>query len=265
MYVLRWLVSPSPRRFWDPHGANTDWQLTATRLLAMRLLATGRALRASSGRWSVAITRPMNRASRLHAIRETIPAATRNWSSTAALRVADQKPSTGSPSSQSNLKIEAKTTQPINGPTHPTQFFHISADDSTLTKTTLSPLPASSLRASFPLQSSVITPRKIPLLRPDKISTSWAFRRTIPGRSRTDTYYVNDKTVLRTHTSAHQQAYFQQINRNEKIRPEEVGYTVIADVYRRDAIDRSHYPVSTRWKCDALEAAGQQPDLRPPQ
>ncbi|KAL4952912.1 putative phenylalanyl-tRNA synthetase alpha subunit [Aspergillus filifer] len=64
-----------------------------------------------------------------------------------------------------------------------------------------------------------------------------------PGRSRTDTYYLNDKTVLRTHTSAHQQAYFQQINRNEKTKPEEVGYTVVADVYRRDAIDRSHYPV----------------------
>ncbi|KAL4933429.1 putative mitochondrial dicarboxylate carrier [Aspergillus undulatus] len=64
-----------------------------------------------------------------------------------------------------------------------------------------------------------------------------------PGRSRTDTYYLNDKTVLRTHTSAHQQAYFQQINRNEETRPEEVGYTVVADVYRRDAIDRSHYPV----------------------
>jgi phenylalanyl-tRNA synthetase alpha chain len=64
-----------------------------------------------------------------------------------------------------------------------------------------------------------------------------------PGRSRTDTYYINDKTVLRTHTSAHQQAYFQQINRNATTRPEEVGYTVVADVYRRDAIDRSHYPV----------------------
>ncbi|KAL4978492.1 putative phenylalanyl-tRNA synthetase alpha subunit [Aspergillus desertorum] len=64
-----------------------------------------------------------------------------------------------------------------------------------------------------------------------------------PGRSRTDTYYLNKETVLRTHTSAHQQAYFQQINRNEATRPEEVGYTVVADVYRRDAIDRSHYPV----------------------
>ncbi|PGH05202.1 phenylalanine-tRNA ligase [Blastomyces parvus] len=64
-----------------------------------------------------------------------------------------------------------------------------------------------------------------------------------PGRSRTDTYYVNESTVLRTHTSAHQHSYFQRLGLNEKIRPEEKGYTVIADVYRRDAIDRSHYPV----------------------
>ncbi|KAK2790313.1 hypothetical protein FQN53_000079 [Emmonsiellopsis sp. PD_33] len=64
-----------------------------------------------------------------------------------------------------------------------------------------------------------------------------------PGRSRTDTYYVNKETVLRTHTSAHQHYYFQRMNQNEKTRPEEEGYTVVADVYRRDAIDRSHYPV----------------------
>lgn len=80
-----------------------------------------------------------------------------------------------------------------------------------------------------------------------------------PGRSRTDTYYVNEKTVLRTHTSAHQQEYFQRMNKNEKTRPEETGYTVIADVYRRDAIDRSHYPVfhqmegARLWKRPATE------------
>ncbi|KAK2813498.1 hypothetical protein FQN49_008296, partial [Arthroderma sp. PD_2] len=64
-----------------------------------------------------------------------------------------------------------------------------------------------------------------------------------PGRSRTDTYYLNKGTVLRTHTSAHQRAYFQQMNRNGTTKPEEKGYTIVADVYRRDAIDRSHYPV----------------------
>src|SRR5690606_8645557 len=64
-----------------------------------------------------------------------------------------------------------------------------------------------------------------------------------PGRNRTDTYYVNKSTVLRTHTSAHQHSYFQRMNLNEQTKPGEEGYTVIADVYRRDEVDRSHYPV----------------------
>ncbi|KAI4632454.1 uncharacterized protein J4E87_001927 [Alternaria ethzedia] len=55
------------------------------------------------------------------------------------------------------------------------------------------------------------------------------------GRSRTDTYYINKETVLRTHTSAHQADTFRN-NESE-------GYLISADVYRRDAIDRSHYPV----------------------
>ena len=56
-----------------------------------------------------------------------------------------------------------------------------------------------------------------------------------PGRSRTDTYYINKDTVLRTHTSAHQADIFRQ-NASD-------GYTISADVYRRDAIDRSHNPI----------------------
>jgi phenylalanyl-tRNA synthetase alpha chain len=55
------------------------------------------------------------------------------------------------------------------------------------------------------------------------------------GRNRSDTYYINKGTVLRTHTSAHQADTFRN-NASE-------GYLVSADVYRRDAIDRSHYPV----------------------
>lgn len=56
-----------------------------------------------------------------------------------------------------------------------------------------------------------------------------------PGRSRTDTYYINSSTVLRTHTSAHQADVF-RANESD-------GYLISADVYRRDAIDRSHYPI----------------------
>ncbi|KAJ4297867.1 phenylalanyl-tRNA synthetase alpha subunit, mitochondrial [Kalmusia sp. IMI 367209] len=55
------------------------------------------------------------------------------------------------------------------------------------------------------------------------------------GRSKTDTYYLNKDTVLRTHTSAHQADTFRK--------DEADGYLISADVYRRDAIDRSHYPV----------------------
>ncbi|KAK7747037.1 phenylalanyl-tRNA synthetase alpha subunit, mitochondrial [Diatrype stigma] len=56
-----------------------------------------------------------------------------------------------------------------------------------------------------------------------------------PGRSRSDTYYINASTLLRTHTSAHQADHF-RANRSD-------GYLLSADVYRRDEVDRSHYPI----------------------
>ncbi|KAK0705376.1 hypothetical protein B0H67DRAFT_604248 [Lasiosphaeris hirsuta] len=56
-----------------------------------------------------------------------------------------------------------------------------------------------------------------------------------PGRARSDTYYINKDTLLRTHTSAHEAQLF-----GARTSP---GYLISADVYRRDEIDRSHYPV----------------------
>lgn len=54
------------------------------------------------------------------------------------------------------------------------------------------------------------------------------------SRSMSDTYYLNQGTVLRCHTSAHQvELLAQGVNR----------FLVSGDVYRRDEIDRSHYPV----------------------
>ena len=64
---------------------------------------------------------------------------------------------------------------------------------------------------------------------------SLGFAADHPGRSKTDTYYVNKDTVLRTHTSAHEVDLFRANTSN--------GYTISADVYRRDAVDRSHYPI----------------------
>lgn len=55
-----------------------------------------------------------------------------------------------------------------------------------------------------------------------------------PGRNPTDTYYANRNTCLRTHTSAHEVDTFSQ----GKDR-----WVLTADVYRRDEIDSSHYPI----------------------
>lgn len=56
-----------------------------------------------------------------------------------------------------------------------------------------------------------------------------------PGRARSDTYYINASTLLRTHTSAHEAQLFRA--------SESEGYLITADVYRRDEVDRTHYPV----------------------
>jgi phenylalanyl-tRNA synthetase alpha chain len=54
------------------------------------------------------------------------------------------------------------------------------------------------------------------------------------SRNPSDTYYLNSRTVLRTHTSAHQ---------IELLKSGVDRFLVSGDVYRRDEIDRSHYPV----------------------
>ncbi|KAJ2345171.1 phenylalanyl-tRNA synthetase alpha subunit, mitochondrial [Coemansia sp. RSA 2618] len=73
-----------------------------------------------------------------------------------------------------------------------------------------------------------------------------------PGRSRTDTYYINQDTLLRTHTSAHQQQLMEAAHKNDAAllaqaknghtAPGNERFLVAADVYRRDEIDASHYP-----------------------
>lgn len=54
------------------------------------------------------------------------------------------------------------------------------------------------------------------------------------SRQPSDTYYVDGKRVLRCHTSAHQTALLRQ---------GEDPFLVCGDVYRRDEVDSTHYPV----------------------
>lgn len=55
-----------------------------------------------------------------------------------------------------------------------------------------------------------------------------------PSRKKSDCYYINKSLLLRAHTSAHQA---------ELIRSGLNNFLVAGDVYRRDEIDKTHYPV----------------------
>jgi len=55
-----------------------------------------------------------------------------------------------------------------------------------------------------------------------------------PSRKPSDTFYLDDKRVLRTHTSAHQSIL---MSRGERF------FLVTGDVYRKDTVDATHYPV----------------------
>ena len=55
-----------------------------------------------------------------------------------------------------------------------------------------------------------------------------------PSRSKSDTYYLNKDTVLRSHTSAHQ---------NQLLAQGEDAFIVVGDVYRKDEVNNTHYPI----------------------
>ncbi|KAL4920152.1 hypothetical protein BDW62DRAFT_177735 [Aspergillus aurantiobrunneus] len=212
----------------------------------MRLFATSRALRLGSGRWSIASARSSIRL-RVSRLSECRAFGHREWSSTAVRKTQDtpHKPETAA-NSAAFPKILT-----VGGNAYPTDDWTNTPDtilahvDRRLYLNENHPLAITRklIESQFPAPTFGNYSEKYPVVSTADNFDVLGFPADHPGRSRTDTYYLNKKTVLRTHTSAHQQAYFQQINRNEVARPEEVGYTVVADVYRRDAIDRSHYPV----------------------
>ena len=71
------------------------------------------------------------------------------------------------------------------------------------------------------------------------------------SRRPTDTYYLTDELLLRTHTSAHQ---------NEFISQGVPAFLCTGDVYRRDEIDSSHYPVFHQMEGVRVFAPGAAPD-----
>ena len=213
----------------------------------MRLIVTGRVLRANGARWSTAATRPRITILQTPALRQSTPAISRNWSSTPFLSTADQSSHARDPKSASqarpSLQIEGDTYETDHWTNTPDTILSHVGRRLYLDENHPLAITRKLIESQFPAPVFGNYSEKNPVVSTGLNFDVLGFPPDHPGRSRTDTYYINDKTVLRTHTSAHQQAYYQRIGKNETTKPEEVGYTVIADVYRRDAIDRSHYPV----------------------
>ncbi|KAG8870064.1 hypothetical protein FRB97_000396 [Tulasnella sp. 331] len=88
------------------------------------------------------------------------------------------------------------------------------------------------IESSFPSFSALSS--LSPLVTPAQNFDDLGFPLDHPGRSLTDSYYINKDMMLRTHTSAHEVETFKK--GLEK-------WLLIADVYRRDEIDSSHHPV----------------------
>ncbi|KAJ5506337.1 Phenylalanyl-tRNA synthetase [Penicillium expansum] len=191
----------------------------------MRLFATGRALRASSGRWSIGSIRPQTTTPR--SLRLTpIFSRNREWSSTTARR-SEQKATTASknPQQQSTLKLEGETYPTDQWTNTPNTILSHIGRRLYLDENHPLAITRKLIESQFASPSYGNYSEKNPVVSTRHNFDVLGFPADHPGRSRTDTYYVNEKTVLRTHTSAHQQAYFQQIARNEHTRPEETAVT----------------------------------------
>ncbi|MEN9524325.1 MAG: hypothetical protein RL536_394 [Candidatus Parcubacteria bacterium] len=65
-----------------------------------------------------------------------------------------------------------------------------------------------------------------------------------PARSKSDTYYVDEEHILRTHDTVFWYYYFSQPEIKERIaRKEPIGAMCFGKVYRKDEIDRTHMNV----------------------
>ena len=96
--------------------------------------------------------------------------------------------------------------------------------------------PLSILRDIIETHFSQFTPctPSSPIVTVAKNFDELGFAPDHPGRALSDSYYLNKEYMLRTHTSAHEV---------EEYSGGKDAWVLSADVYRRDEIDKSHYPV----------------------
>ena len=86
---------------------------------------------------------------------------------------------------------------------------------------------------------------KIPEIVPADVSFDlFDFPANHPARSKADTYYVDEKNILRTHTTVSWYYYLTSESGKEKIKNNKpIGVLSYGKVYRKDEIDRNHMNV----------------------
>ncbi|KAK0674754.1 putative mitochondrial phenylalanyl-tRNA synthetase precursor [Cercophora samala] len=145
---------------------------------------------------------------------------------------------------QYSTKPEPPKEVTINSKTYPVdpEWFNVSSTILNLTSRKLhlqKDHPVSITRqiieSVFPSPTYLAYNNLDPVVSTHENFDSLGFPPNHPGRAKTDTYYINGTTLLRTHTSAHEAELFKA--------SKSPGYLISADVYRRDEIDKSHYPV----------------------
>lgn len=86
---------------------------------------------------------------------------------------------------------------------------------------------------------------EVPEIVPADVSFDlFDFPKDHPARSKSDTYYVNDNNILRTHTTVMWNYYLAQEDvKKRMVNNEPVGSFCFGKVYRKDEIDRNHMNV----------------------
>ena len=89
-----------------------------------------------------------------------------------------------------------------------------------------------------------------PVVTPEQNFDSLLIPKDHPSRSKSDTYYLSEGRLLRTHTSAHQVDLLRMGHRK---------FLVTGQVYRKDDIDATHYPIFHQMEGVALMDPGKDP------
>ena len=117
-------------------------------------------------------------------------------------------------------------------------------------------LPDLSRTSGSPLEAMVEAVKSIPALKdfddikiPEVVPTNvtfdmFGFSKDHPARSKSDTYYVDEEHILRTHDTVMWYYYLNLPEIKERIKKEEpLGVICYGKVYRKDEIDRTHMNV----------------------